>query len=589
MKLRYLGIFLLLPLLARGADTVIFSGLRLNYSGPGYVVATPFSNNGAWNVWDLTVVDNLESAAKATLSMRPAEKNPTNFCVRIRSLSAPALKSLSVVFPPGGNGVSYLQNISIASSLGSLSVTGGDLGSNEAGDGLISVKGALNQLKLSGQKFKNKLTGEISYYGGNLWADVSVGGALSVFRAQGGNLGFKPEIFRQRHLSIDGGQFIKSFLLQSVALKDPSGNTRIYGGFASADLSAEQYIENITVRGGGWHNGQIRSWRLGKVAFTGAPLGKTPRPAIEYGLYNTHIASLNTAAPLYFTNYFIGQCTFRGANLQNSVISSHGNLKGLSATEKNGEGGIIFQSQILSGCGYDTAFQSPPVIFAACPTNYVFSAGTNVVLNIPFSITNLPLDSISAIYISQRDLAWGCILSNESGQVFSNFDLWETQGTNAVNGCFVWNPQLGNFDFSGHESILLTNVKIRAAYGIAPEHFVDLPLSLSVRPVALDNPPSNFVVSVSAKSPVRDIYPGNLVKISCVKAMHSTFSAGLKLSSDQKPEHATYLGSLLSFRAKSNALGNFLHSKKNISLDKNFNYDNNEVWVGGSRRLGPGK
>ena len=56
MKIPYPVILTLaLALSSFAADTVIFGGMRLNYSGKGYCVASPYSNGGKWDVWDLKV------------------------------------------------------------------------------------------------------------------------------------------------------------------------------------------------------------------------------------------------------------------------------------------------------------------------------------------------------------------------------------------------------------------------------------------------------------------------------------------------------------------------------------------------------
>ena len=55
-------------------------------------------------------------------------------------------------------------------------------------------------------------------------------------------------------------------------------------------------------------------------------------------------------------------------------------------------------------------------------------------------------------------------------------------------------------------------------------------------------------------------------------------------SSDGASEHATYMGSLNAFKASGSARGNQLYSKKNIKLDKYFDYETNEVWIGGARK-----
>lgn len=72
MRSGLLSVFIFcLAAAAFSADTVIFGGMRLSYSGKGYCVASPYSNGGKWDVWDLKVVDDAALAAKATLTIRP--------------------------------------------------------------------------------------------------------------------------------------------------------------------------------------------------------------------------------------------------------------------------------------------------------------------------------------------------------------------------------------------------------------------------------------------------------------------------------------------------------------------------------------
>jgi len=575
---------------AFSADTVIFGGMRLTYSGKGYCVASPYSNGGKWDVWDLKVVDDAALAAKATLTIRPLENDPTNFCVKIRSLSAPALRSLKITFPPGGNGVGYLKDLYVDSAMQSVTILGGDLGSNEAGDGLVSIKGSVEQLKISGLKHKDKATGELTYWGGDLWADVSIKGNLGSCLITGGNYSFLPGLEEQRLACFNVSGTVKKFALKSYLMKDNKGLSYLKGGFASADLTASSSIENLTVTGGGWQNGLIKAQRLGKVAVSGpsASALALPAPREDYGLLNASLRTLNDANPGNFTNYYMGAVSLRSVNARNSLISSHGSLKSLKVgADKSGEGGTISNTFVYAGVGYENDYISSPVIFASAPNSGILQAGTNLVFTLPFSVTNLPSEGVSSISIASRGLAWGCFISNAVNETFSGFDMYDVSGENAVSGTFVWDPALGDFDFSGTEYYTLTNIKIRVSYGASPRKHTELPLTIRVRQKKKEVTSTNFIHSVSTTAPKRNVFPGNIGSVNCGRAFSSFFAGGLLFGSDNTSEHATYMGSLNSFKASEEAKANYLYSKKTIKLDKTFDYEGNEVWIGGTRIKSP--
>ena len=571
---------------AFSADTVIFGGMRLTYSGKGYCVASPYSNGGKWDVWDLKVVDDAALAAKATLTIRPLEKDPTNFCVKIRSLSAPALRSLKITFPPGGNGVGYLKDLYVDSAMQSVTILGGDLGSNEAGDGLVSIKGSVEQLKISGLKHKDKATGELTYWGGDLWADVSVKGDLGSCLITGGNYSYLPGLDDQRLACFNVSGTIKKFALKSYTMKDALGLTYLKGGFASADLIAASSIDNLTIAGGGWQNGLVKAPRIGKVSVSGPnpQAAFLPAPKEDYGLLNASLRTMSDANPGNFTNYYMGAVSLRSVNARDSLISSHGSLKSLKASaDKNGEGGLVSNSFVYAGVGYENNYISSPIIFASAPSSGILQAGTNCVFTLPFSVTNLPPEGVSSLSIASRGLAWGCFISNAVNETFSGFDMYSFEGTNAVSGTFVWDPALGDFDFSGTEFYTLTNIKIRVSYGASPRRHTELPLTIRVRQNKKEVTSTNFIHSVSTSAPRRNTFPGNIGPVSCGRALSSFFAGGLLFGSDGTSEHATYMGSLNSFKASEEAKANSLYSKKPIKLDKTFDYEGNEVWIGGSR------
>lgn len=588
MRSGLLSIFVFcLGLSAFATDTVFFGGMRLDYSGKGYVVASPYSNRGAWNVWDIKVVDNVANASKASLTIKPLEKDPTNFCVRIRSISAPALDSLKITFPPGGNGVGYVQNITVDSGMRSIVISGGDLGSNEGGDGMVKLKSSLRQMKLSGLKNKDKSSGKITYWGGNLWSDVEIGGNLDSFLMTGGNFCYRPYAENQRHgvFSVKGS--LKKFAVKAFLLKDETGRQSYMGGFVSADLIASVSLDSLNIAVGGWHNGLVSAPRIGKVTITGPNGNAASLPAIyeDYGLKNASITTIDTANPDYFTNYFLGACNFRSANVIDSVLSAHGSLKGVTVSaDKQGTQGLITNSIARAGCGYDADFIPSPKIFAYAPKSGIMPAGTNAVFTMPFFVTNCPLDSVSSISLASRGPAWDCVISNDFGEVFSGFDQWSISDNSLVKGYLVWDPSLGDFDFSGTNQIIVTELKIRVAYGSSPERHTELPLSIRVKQQAPTPVMTNKISSAAAAAPTRKAYPGNLVSVTCQNAFASTIMGGMLFGSDGSSEHATYIGSLNSFKVKEKAEGNLLYSKKMIKLDKDFDFEKNEVWIGGSRR-----
>lgn len=587
MRSGLLSVFIFcLAAAAFSADTVIFGGMRLSYSGKGYCVASPYSNGGKWDVWDLKVVDDAASAAKATLTIRPPEKDPTNFCVKIRSLSAPALRSLKITFPPGGNGVGYLKDLYVDSAMQSITILGGDLGSNEAGDGLVSVKGSVEQLKISGLKHKDKATGELTYWGGDLWADVSIKGNLGSCLITGGNYSYLPGLEEQRLACFNVSGTVKKFALKSYLMKDDKGLTYLKGGFASADLTASSSLDNLTIAGGGWQMGLVKAPKIGKVSVSGPnpQAAFLPAPKEDYGLLNASLRTLGDDTG-NFTNYYLGGCAFRSANVRDSLVSAHGSLKSFKASaDKNGEGGLVLNSFVYAGVGYENNYVSSPVIFASAPNSGILQAGTNCVFTLPFSVTNLPPEGVSSLSVAARGLAWGCFISNAVNETFSGFDMYSVSGTNAVSGTFVWDPALGDFDFGGTEYYTLTNIKIRVSYGASPRRHTELPLTIRVRQQKKEVASTNFIHSASTSAPQRKVYPGNISAVNCREAQNSLFAGGLLFGSDGTSEHATYMGSLNSFKASGSAKGNLLYSKKNIKLDKYFDYENNEVWIGGARK-----
>lgn len=587
MKIPYPVILTLaLALSSFAADTVIFGGMRLNYSGKGYCVASPYSNGGKWDVWDLKVVDDAASAAKATLTIRPLENDPTNFCVKIRSLSAPALRSLKITFPPGANGTGYLKDLYVDSAMQSVTILGGDLGSNEAGDGLVSIKGSVEQLKISGLKHKDKATGELTYWGGDLWADVSIKGNLGSCLITGGNYSFLPGLEEQRLACFGVSGTVKKFAIKSYLMKDASGLACLKGGFASADLTAAASIDSLTIAGGGWQNGLVKALRIGKVTVSGPnpQAAFLPAPKEDYGLLNASLRTLGDDTG-NFTNYYLGGCAFRSANVRDSLVSAHGSLKSFKASaDKNGEGGLVLNSFVYAGVGYENNYVSSPIIFANAPSSGILQAGTNCVFTLPFSVTNLPPEGVSSISVASRGLAWGCFISNAVNETFSGFDMYDVSGENAVSGTFVWDPALGDFDFGGTEYYTLTNIKIRVSYGASPRRHTELPLTIRVRQKRKEVTSTNFIHSASSAAPQRSVYPGNISAVNCREAQNSLFAGGLLFGSDGTSEHATYMGSLNSFKASGSAKGNLLYSKKNIKLDKYFDYENNEVWIGGARK-----
>jgi hypothetical protein len=587
MRSGLLSVFIFcLAAAAFSADTVIFGGMRLSYSGKGYCVASPYSNGGKWDVWDLKVVDDAALAAKATLTIRPLEKDPTNFCVKIRSLSAPALRSLKITFPPGANGVGYLKDLYVDSAMQSITILGGDLGSNEAGDGLVSVKGSVEQLKISGLKHKDKATGELTYWGGDLWADVSIKGNLGSCLITGGNYSYLPGLEEQRLACFNVSGTVKKFALKSYLMKDDKGLAYLKGGFASADLTASSSLDNLTIAGGGWQMGLVKAPKIGKVSVSGPnpQAAFLPAPKEDYGLLNASLRTLGDDTG-NFTNYYLGGCAFRSANVRDSLVSAHGSLKSFKASaDKNGEGGLVLNSFVYAGVGYENNYVSSPIIFANAPSSGILQAGTNCVFTLPFSVTNLPPEGVSSLSVAARGLAWGCFISNAVNETFSGFDMYSVSGTNAVSGTFVWDPALGDFDFGGTEYYTLTNIKIRVSYGASPRRHTELPLTIRVRQQKKEVASTNFIHSASTSAPQRKVYPGNISAVNCREAQNSLFAGGLLFGSDGTSEHATYMGSLNSFKASGSAKGNLLYSKKNIKLDKYFDYENNEVWIGGARK-----
>ena len=122
---------------------------------------------------------------------------------------------------------------------------------------------------------------------------------------------------------------------------------------------------------------------------------------------------------------------------------------------------------------------------------------------------------------------------------------------------------------------------------IAPELCIDINPNITVNADSAGTHTLHYPTEYSY-IPIKDytkIEKGNLNALSCNTALSSVFMGGTIISDLKNPEHASYLGNLVSAKFKYGATDNLLLSREKTQVSpKTFDFSQNEVWTNGQRR-----
>ena len=566
-------------------QTIQFGNMKATYRGNGTLSAVPVMGT---DIWDIRVTDAGVWYLDGQLTISPQQKFAKTPCdVKIREVFVDGvIKNLKISFPPGLTHAGFVQNIVINGNTRYLTIVGGDLGSPLGAGGALRVSGRLTNLNISGKVFQNTLSNKTEYWGGNVWADLLVDDQLQYTSIKGGNLYFMPEV-GGRHGLIKTKDNMRTFIVSSQIVKDKATKeATCYGGVVNCDIiSLLNGLKDMQIKGGCFYGGIVRSkfMRIFNVTGFKAASAYPISPELS-GIYNAYfeIRDYNTTT-LNYTNFFVRGISVKDGNIANSCFTCQGNLKEFKAASKNPNLGNIYNSEVRAGhCGALIDYAMPTITM-----NRTAFVSTNALLEIPIAISNLNASVSYLLYLPHRDRAWSSRLESEAGNA-EGLGAITITGTETFNAVFKWDPAAEEFYFGNQSSLRLTNLCLRLMrQSIAPELCIDINPNITVNADSAGTHTLHYPTEYSY-IPIKDytkIEKGNLNALSCNTALSSVFMGGTIISDLKNPEHASYLGNLVSAKFKYGATDNLLLSREKTQVSpKTFDFSQNEVWTNGQRR-----
>ncbi len=569
-----------------------YAGMKVIYSGVRGEMN--IYNSLADNRWTIELTDLPDPSivtgeSRSELLIKKKFNDPNT--VMIESITADGpMKSIIVKFPPGNRKSCFVRNIFVKGFVNDIKIIGGDLGDFEGPDGVVNIKGDVGTLKVEGKKYNVKNSKETQLWGGNIWADIVVTGGVKKLQAKGGNI----------HYDNNGGSFGKLYFGGFVNLIAADGITVktnradkyskvIFGGGINSEIDGLDYqIKQIRAKGGTISSCDIKCRQIKKIFVTGQKTDK-PQPFIpdgDQGILDTYV---RTTA---FTNSnlcCIDKILVKHGQIKNNLFAVKGHAKNITV---NGEVSInkgnVDKTIIRSGFDGSLNYNNNPSI---SPENINVSIVAGASIVIPFVVNSDDVSETLTVSIRQRGVALGAIISNYIGQTFSGTNRWIVNNYPAT-GMFVWAS-------SSFAQGINSNIIVRVRDNSVPNLYTNLMLRITV---LSDNMSSDFYIDeeVPISSVEKEIVPendfaeiigyyeGNINKISIVgKSSHSGFIAGTQEYTSNDWQNANYIGVLKNLKIKGVAISNFFTSRKKININKRdeFNFNENSVWISGTKDM----
>jgi hypothetical protein len=488
---------LLCPAILTAAVTVReFGGMRATYNGTGNMTVTPTL---ADNVWGITISGVSEFEKRGTLTIRPTSNNKN--AVFIDTIYCDGnINSINITFPPGNKRAGCVRNIYVNGYCKVLKITGGDLGDPDGYDGEVYVNGYVNVINVKGKKYNVPNTTLTEFWGGNIWAEVTVVETLGKIMVKGGNMHYTPYKGIQGFVQVGG--HVKLIAVDGMTVKTNRADKTssvFFGGAMKTDVFADRLAVNqIRLKGGALHGAGIycRSIRNLKILGQGITAAPPSYPLSGQGIFNTVIETKDP--DLDFKDCGMKQVNIRNGSVRDSNFAIKGNVNGFKITgDASTDVGNV--SNVILRVGYEgpiTENTKPEIT----PTSYKGDAIVNSLLVVPFTVKNTDSDETMTVRIQQRGPALDAVISNYTGQTFSGTNLWHITD-NVQSGMFVWTP----LDYLEG---LYSNLVVRVIDDGTPNLYSELNLILSVvvsnvaPTLILDPPDSHRVVSLLTETNV---------------------------------------------------------------------------------------
>ena len=489
-----LGLSAAAPLLAASGGGITFQGMVASYSGTGRLTV---ERTDASYVYTLKIV-GVQYGSPGNLTIRAVNSSIPND-VWIDSIQCDGdLGTLHATFPPGKTCACYVRSITVAGSVGTIQIDGGDLGASDARDGKVQISGSLGTLSLNGKSHKVPDTTLVEWWGGNCWADISVGGSVTKITTKGGN--FYYDIGGGILGTMTVGGSLGQFYALGVTVKTNSSDhtSAIFrGGCINANIAVgnESAIQEIRSQGGIIIGGKISCTQLQKLSVYGQKAGAPMYvPAVSQGVFCTYVETVGALSNSLPPD--IVSITMKNGNIRDSLFAVNGKIGTVNLTG-DPTSGLLSNVVMRSGFGGDLSQNSTPYLYPSSISTTVF-AGTSVTY--PFRFNDDSNQELT-VRIHYRDRALDAFLSNDYGQVFAGTNVWRVMPTTAaITGYFVWVSTTNTM-------VTASNIVVRVRDNGTPNKYGDLNLLVNaisnVVPVTLvvnppDTPRTN---AVSATQP----------------------------------------------------------------------------------------
>jgi len=456
-----------------GKTTVRYiDALKVTYTGDGALIAGP-SDAGDFTydieVTGLAFNTNTQDKVKDTIIITPTSQSPNSIFVD-KITADGALKKIKVTFPPGKDGMaSCVRNIIVNGYVNNIIVTGGDLGAPDGHDGQVNIRGPVKKILVKGKKHKIKHTDNSEYWGGNIWADINVDNGVSKIIAKGGNIFYYPGATDNGMISVNGE--VKLIAADGVIVKTNATDKAMYGGGIKTDIfNSGSEVKQIRAKGGMIVDSGIYCRQIKKVSIKGQKAAD-PRPffpLLQQGISKTYI---QTTDP----NFNYKDCSLKNINVKNgSIINSLFSLKGdinsaVVSLENPLLGSSISNVIIRAGTDADLSSNNSPTI---TPDIFSTSVVTEARMIIPFTVDSIDSGETLAVRIHNRGPALDSVISNYSGQVFTDGAAWKITDY-PQSGMFVWITK-------DYQEDVYSNIIVRVSDDGVPNKFDELTIIASV-------------------------------------------------------------------------------------------------------------
>jgi len=430
---KFIFIYLLAFCLIGSSQTIKLDVLNITYTGDGlltYSATTDYK-------YDFHITGVISSSVNR-LTIKPVNKSRNSVYINSITSDGP-IDSINVTFPPGKDRASCVRNISVNGYAKNIKITGGDLGGSDGKDGKVVIYGYLKSLMVRGKKYNVPNSKKSEWWGGNIWADVTVNGYVKKIIAKGGNISYDYGDSLLGSIIVNGD--ISKISADGVIVKtnreDKLSKVMFGGAIGSIINCGENELKNLTVKGGAIKGSGIYCRQLRKIKVTGQKAASDqPQPLFpltDKGISKVFIETAEESGDYKLAS--LKNSIVKNGTIKDTIYSVKGNLNVFKVTGDAVAGlGNVENFEMRVGYqGELSDSKAPEITTETAVTNI----GTNVTLIVKFEVKNMDLGKKTYARIHYRSLAYNAFISNYNGEVYKEGMWWETDADTAT-GMFVW-------------------------------------------------------------------------------------------------------------------------------------------------------